>query len=318
MGVSNLAEDGAQSWEERRRQWLTYVEKTLETLQVGRSIPAGPSSQPLIQPPRPDGAREGSTILLASPHPDDEALIGALPLRLRLEVGARVVNCAVTLGSDLTQRARRRAELESSCRVLGFDLIVPGDQGFDDVRLECRNTHPREWQDKVEALRKIFDQARPDAVFAPHAEDFNATHIGTHYLALDALSAHLARTGRPSALLIETEYWHEHSRPNLMVGVSPKVLALQIMATAEHGGEVSRNPYHLGLPARMMDNVRRGSEVVGGQGAATQPFPFAELYRITFMDGKTQIQPRSGGSMVGPGGKVSLNELRARFWPGNP
>lgn len=41
-----------------------------------------------------------------------------------------------------------------------------------------------------------------------------------------------------------------------------------------------RNPYHLGLPAWMQDNVRRGGELVGGQGEAAPDFAFATLYRM--------------------------------------
>jgi hypothetical protein len=43
---------------------------------------------------------------------------------------------------------------------------------------------------------------------------------------------------------------------------------------------VQRNPYHLTLPAWMMDNVRRGGEWVGGQGQAAPDFHFGTLYRL--------------------------------------
>jgi N-acetylglucosamine malate deacetylase 1 len=51
-------------------------------------------------------------------------------------------------------------------------------------------------------------------------------------------------------------------------------------ATSFHAGEVRRNPYHLLLPAWMQDNVRRGGELVGGQGEAAPDFTFATLYRL--------------------------------------
>ena len=51
-----------------------------------------------------------------------------------------------------------------------------------------------------------------------------------------------------------------------------------IAATTFHVGEVKRSPYHLVLPAWMMDNVRRGCELVGGQGGAAPQFTFAALY----------------------------------------
>jgi LmbE family N-acetylglucosaminyl deacetylase len=255
-------------------------------------------------------------VVVCSPHPDDEALVGALPLRLRLETGAQVTDGAITLGSNLSQRARRLRELESACRALGFDVIVPlHPSGFDNVNLRTRTSRPEEWAAKVETLREIFDRLQPDVVFAPHAEDFNTTHIGTHFLAVDALGAYLERSGRGPLLLIETEYWHENSQPNLMVGVAPEIEAILVMATAEHGGEVARNPYHVRHPARMIENVRLGAEVVGGQGGPAPDFPFAELYRVTFMKGKEIVAPKPGGRIVGPMEKIDVAWLLEQFRP---
>jgi hypothetical protein len=54
-------------------------------------------------------------------------------------------------------------------------------------------------------------------------------------------------------------------------------------------GEVRRNPYHLLLPAWMQDNVRRGGELVGGQGQAAPDFVFATLYQLRrWREGKLQ------------------------------
>src|SRR5947199_10581056 len=68
--------------------------------------------------------------------------------------------------------------------------------------------------------------------------------------------------------------------PNLMVEISARDLTDLITATTFHIGGVKRNPYHLLLPAWMLDNVRRGSELVGGQGGAAPDFTFAALYRL--------------------------------------
>ncbi len=51
-------------------------------------------------------------------------------------------------------------------------------------------------------------------------------------------------------------------------------------ALSFHVGEVQRNPYHLLVPAWMQDNVRRGGELVGGQGGAAPDFVFCTLYRL--------------------------------------
>ncbi len=302
-------------WKARYKQWLRLVRKTIKTFEEGNRIPPGPSRRPLVPPPVRAKSARPATVVVCAPHPDDEALIGALPLRLRLETGARVADCAITLGSNLGERPRRLRELESACRVLGFDLIVPlHPSGFDRVNLKAREEDSGEWAAKVETLRQIFDREAPDVVFAPHAEDFNTTHIGTHFLVVEALGEHLEQSGRGLLPLVETEFWHELSQPNLMVGVTPEVVAVQLMATAEHGGEVRRNPYHLRQPARMMNNVRRGSEVVGGQGGPAHPFPFAELYRVTFMKGKQRIAPRPGGRVVGPTDKFDVAWLTSEFW----
>ncbi len=322
-GVNTLAEDSAETWTTRYEQWLRYVEKVVRTFDAGGTIALGPSPALLVPPAVPAGAVQPRVVVCA-PHPDDEALIGALPLRLRLETGARVIDCAVTLGSDVGQRARRRRELESACRVLGFDLVVPvdpsgvGPSGFDNVNPRTRASRPEEWAAKVETLRAIFDREKPDVVFAPHAEDFNTTHIGTHFLVVEALTAHLERSGRGPLPFVETEFWHQLAEPNLLVGVTPEVLAILLMAAAEHAGEMARNPYHLRQPGRMMDNVRRGSEVVGGQGAAAQNFAFAELYRVTFIGGvrgRQVLAPRPGGRMLGPTESIDVAAIAAEFSP---
>jgi hypothetical protein len=80
--------------------------------------------------------------------------------------------------------------------------------------------------------------------------------------------------------LAETEFWGAMSDPNLMVEISDEDLADMMAATSFHVGEVERNPYHLLLPAWMMDNVRRGGEVAAGQGGAAPEFAFAVLYRL--------------------------------------
>lgn len=80
--------------------------------------------------------------------------------------------------------------------------------------------------------------------------------------------------------VVETEFWGQMVNPNLMVEISVEDLADMITATSFHKGEVARNPYHLLLPAWMLDNVRRGSELVGGQGGQAPDFTFSALYRL--------------------------------------
>lgn len=305
-----------QAWKNRHAEWLRYVEGAIKHLEAGECIPVGPSPTPLVPPAVRVSSAKPVKVALCAPHPDDEALIGALPLRMLLETGAKVTDCAITFGSNLAQRARRLRELESACRVLGFELAIPQQPlGFDNVSLMNLTDRPEEWAEKVTVMASCFDQLQPDVVFAPHAEDWNKAHIGTHYLAVDALGAYLERSGRGLRPFIETEFWHENAQPNLMVGVSAEVEAILVMATAEHGGEISRNPYHVRHPARMIENVRLGAEVVGGQGGPAPAFPFAELYRVAFMKGRELIPPKPGGRIIGPVERIDLAGIIEQFKP---
>jgi len=96
-----------------------------------------------------------------------------------------------------------------------------------------------------------------------------------------------------------TEFWGAMDDPNLMVEADAETLADLVAALSLHVGEVARNPYHLSLPAWMMDNVRRGGEVVGGQGGEVPDFTFATLYRLSRWENGKLFQGLEKGQMVG-------------------
>jgi LmbE family N-acetylglucosaminyl deacetylase len=315
-----MTDKSSNAWAANYRSWLDYVADVVRTYESGKDIPIGPSPEPLALPADSAPPAKGFKVVICAPHPDDETLSGALPLRWRLEAGAQVTDCAITLGSDHGQRERRRRELASACRVLGFEMaILPtaqGATGLDDVNPASHRQHPKAWAEKVNTLAEFFDQAQPDVVQAPHAEDFNTTHLGTRELVVEALGMHLEHRGGGASLpLIESESWHQLAAPNLMLALTPEVVALQLMAAAEHGGEMVRNPYHLRHCPRLMHNVQRGSEVVLGQGGPALPYVFAELYRVTFMRGREFLEPRPGGCIVAPREHFGLEELMTQFGP---
>ncbi|MBK8175370.1 MAG: PIG-L family deacetylase [Rhodospirillales bacterium] len=240
-------------------------------------------------PMRPCGAAAAMTAgigLLFSPHPDDECLTGGLALRLRREAGMRIINVAATLGSERSARSRRRGELARACAVLAFATIIPGEDGFEDINPVARAQGSRQWSAAVDAVARILVDHQPEIIVVPHGADGHATHIGTHHLVFDALAI------LPAAFrcrVIETEYWSPMTQPNLMVESSIDDVADLIAALAQHAGEVARSPYHLTLPAWMIDNVRRGAETIGGWRARARPFVFATLYRASmWSDGRLQ------------------------------
>ena len=222
-------------------------------------------------------ATDAPKALIFAPHPDDEVIIGGLPLRLMREKDFYVINVAVTQGSNKARQAERWKELSACCEYIGFGLVATREGGLEGVNPKMREQKPDEWKKSVSRISEIIREHRPKVIFFPHDRDWNVTHIGTHHLVLDAL-----RQLGPNfaCTTIETEFWGAMDDPNLMVESSVRDVSDLIAALSFHVGEVRRNPYHLRMPAWLMENVRRGGELVGGQGAAAPDFTFATLYRL--------------------------------------
>ena len=189
----------------------------------------------------------------------------------------RVVNVAVTLGSDKQRRAARLRELKETCDFLGFELEQTTPDGLEKINPETRAKNPAHWKAAVRIIAALLAKHRPSAIFFPHKLDWNLTHIGTHYLVMDALKT---LPKKFETTIVETEFWGQIPSPNLLVESGVDDVADMVAALTFHAGEVRRNPYHLRLPAWLQDNVRRGAERVGGQGAAAPDFTFATLYRL--------------------------------------
>jgi N-acetylglucosamine malate deacetylase 1 len=233
-----------------------------------------PLSAVAERPDRPLVAADAPKALIFAPHPDDEVIIGGLPLRLLRELKINVVNVAVTLGSRVDRQVERWQELKNCCEYIGFGLVAPGERGLEGINPAAREKDPQRWASSVEAIARLLTEHRPSIVFFPHDDDWNKTHIGVHHLLVEALgSSGLA------CLAVETEFWGAMDAPNLMVESSAADVADLVAALSLHVGEVARNAYHLRLPAWMIDNVRRGAELVGGQGGTAPRFAFATAMR---------------------------------------
>ncbi|MFC1454083.1 PIG-L deacetylase family protein [Verrucomicrobiota bacterium] len=215
--------------------------------------------------------------LIFSPHPDDECIVGGLPLRLLRELRMKVINVAMTQGSRRDRQAERFHELRGACDYLGFGLIQTATSGLEKINVQTRKQDPERWSRSVGTVAEIIQKNKPHVIFLPHENDSNTTHTGTFFLVSDALQT------LPELFccwVCATEFWAPMNDPNLMVEISVADLADLVAALSFHEGEVSRNPYHLRLPAWMQDNVRRGGELVGAQGAKPPDFIFATIYRL--------------------------------------
>ena len=252
--------------------YTNFVSEYAQCYQKGQAIPLGgfPPAQ------RPTLTANADKALIFSPHPDDECIIGALPLRLLRQAKMRVINVAVTQGSKKERQGERLQELQQACEFIGFDLITTRPGGLERANQKTRSSDPAFWAESVAIIRAILEREKPRVIFFPHAHDWNSSHIGTHLLVTDAL----AQIPSADVITIETEFWGQNNQPNLMVESTIGEVADLVAGTSFHVGEVTRNPFHLFLPAWMQDNVRRGSELVGGQGEAAPTWTFATLYQM--------------------------------------
>jgi len=268
-----------------------YVSEYVRLLKEGRTYPLGNFKAA----PRPEIAPDAPTALFFAPHPDDECIVGGMAVRLAREARMKVINVAVTQGSKKERQAARLLELQAACDYMAFGLITTGPGGLEKINPGTRQKEPAHWAASVKVILEILEKNRPRVVLFPHEHDWNSTHIGTHFLVMDALQQMPADY---DCYLVETEVWGQMTTPNLMVELSERDVADMSTATTFHVGEVRRNPYHLLLPAWLMDNVRRGSELVGGQGGVAPDFTFAALYRLRrWSRGKVE-QMFDGGKQI--------------------
>lgn len=255
--------------------YLKYLQQIQSGVEAARNIPLGNLKS--------EGAKKvvgnAPKVLLFSPHPDDECITGLLPLRMMREAGMNIINVPVTFGSNKERQAGRADELKNACGFLGWEIH------------ERAGFQPLEKSDVV----GILEAEQPSVIFMPHSKDWNSRHIATHFLVMDALAE---MDTSFSCAVVETEFWGAMDAPNLMVEGDAQTVADLVAALSFHVKEVERNPYHLLLPAWMQDNVRRGGELVGGQGGAVPDFTFATLYRLCRWENRKIVQCLKSNRML--------------------
>jgi LmbE family N-acetylglucosaminyl deacetylase len=267
-----------------------FVVGSARVFRSGKKLQAGK----LKTSARPKLPANAAKALIFSPHPDDECITGGLALRLGREAKWNVINVAVTLGSKSGRQAARLRELKCACASLGFSLVVPGETGLERINPETRKNQRKHWVAAVKLIAKILTEHQPRLIFLPHENDGHLTHIGVHFLVLDALKT-LPKDF--NCHVVETEFWGQMAKPNLLVESSAADVADLVAALACHVGEVRRNPYHARLPAWLMDNVRR-AELVGGPGMAAPDFTFGTIYGLRHWSGGKLKSVFKGGKFL--------------------
>src|SRR6266516_2429838 len=107
----------------------TFVADVARIFRQVNAYPLGGFPAPARSQPAPDAPRA----LIFSPHPDDEVIVGGLPLRLLREMKMRVINVAVTQGSNPERQPERWKELAACCRHIGFGLVQTRPNGLEGV-----------------------------------------------------------------------------------------------------------------------------------------------------------------------------------------
>jgi LmbE family N-acetylglucosaminyl deacetylase len=266
----------------------SFVRETVGNLKTAEHIPLGGSDFPQLKPRE----KNAPVAMIFAPHPDDECISGGLPLRLFRQNGFRIINVPVTLGSNIERQNERTKELKNACRYLGFEVEFATENGFEEITPESRQENPKNWNFAVEKTAELIEKFQPKILFFPHQYDRHPTHCGTNLLVLDALKK---MSENFSCFAVENEFWQAMETPNCLVELDEEIVSDLIAALSFHVGEVERNPYHLTFPSWLIDNVRRGSEIVGKAGAESQNFTFGVLHKTSlFKNGELQPMFENG------------------------
>ncbi len=209
------------------------------------------------------------TALLLSPHPDDELLGCPAHLFALREAGWRIVNLALSLGSDERRRPQRLAELELACRRAGFELVYEAEAfAMPTSRGQAEGAEPGDGGGFERSLARVLELAgrlETKLLVAPSPHDDHPAHEWTGRLALAA-----ARAGAAERLWL-WGLWADVAMPNsLCVFDEPRLAEIE-RALRAHAGELTRNDYVRLLRARAELGAVLAPERVLGHGSPGLP-----------------------------------------------
>ena len=241
---------------------------------------AQPISAPLFNPVTVDFEnrlenQKGKTVLVFTPHPDDEtfAMGGTLAL---LAANGNDIHVVVytndnkgSLDLEMTSErlARiRRAEEEKSCEILGIKVENIHWLGYDDGDLEYADA--KVLRGKIARLLKLY---RPDIVFtADPGQKWNQWHKTDHRMAAnitqDAFIAAEWHLYYPQHLLdedlqpfhVKDVYYYYSQEPNYEVDIT-STFDLKIRASTAHVSqfEPSTSKYSPTMPEEVFNEIKK-------------------------------------------------------------
>lgn len=271
--------------------YLNYINTLTAAYDEAKELPLGG-----IAPcEKPEIAEDAPKVVMFAPHPDDECIQGGVAIRLFRDSKMRVIDVPVTYGSNVARKQGRKDELKNAMNYVGWEIHPLTEMGLDKINPAGRENLPENWAAGVDHIVKVLTDLNPEIVIFPHELDWNSSHIGVNYLVMEALAKMPADF---SCKVILSEYWGQIYNPNLMVELTPEHVADLVATTSFHVEEVKRNPYHLTLPSYQLECVRRGGEVVGGQGGDVPDFRFAGLYLLKAWKNGELVDCVDGGLVI--------------------
>ena len=192
---------------------------------------------------------EGKTVLVVTPHPDDETFTsgGTLARLARNENDIRIViytsDNAGSRDPTMTHdrlKAIRKAEEEDACRILGIDPKNITWLGHDDGMLE--------YADRRELTKQVAREIRrvkPDVLFsvdpgAPYEQYHKSDHRSGAFITVDAIRAARWRLYFPEleaegfeAWSVPLVFFFYSAQPNYTVDVT-EVAEIKSRASAAH------------------------------------------------------------------------------------
>jgi LmbE family N-acetylglucosaminyl deacetylase len=198
--------------------------------------------------------------LVLSPHPDDELLGCPAHLFELRDAGWRILDVALSLGSDEERQTARRRELEAACARAGFELVL--ETGLLSMGDPGAVTPDGGAAQRVAQLAR---EAHAQLLVAPSPHDDHPAHERVGRLALAAM-----RAGASPRLWL-WGVWSDIALPNSLCVFDAGRLAEIERALCAHEGELARNDYRRLLRARAEAGATLLPERVFGHGTPGLP-----------------------------------------------
>ena len=117
---------------------------------------------------------EGQTVLVFSPHPDDETIACGGYIIESVKRGAKVIIVLITDGNRRNLRDLRYVEFENATGILGVPRENLVYLDYPDSRLAQQSQ-----LELQKVLAAQIEEYQPDIIFYPHPEDYNMDHSTT-------------------------------------------------------------------------------------------------------------------------------------------